>query len=66
MVAEGEEGGGGLAWEAGVSRGLAKVLLRSTGHWKLYPMINHSGKEYEKYIYIIESLCYTAEINPVL
>ena len=53
MVAEGEEGGGGLEWESGVSRGLAKVLLRSTGHWKLYPMINHSGKEYEKYTYYV-------------
>ena len=52
MAAGGEEGGGGLEWESGVSR---KVLLGSTGNWELYPMINHRGKEYEQvciYVYI--------------
>ena len=30
-------------------------------------LMNHDGKEYEKeYIYITESLCYTAEINTTL
>ena len=28
-----------------------------------YLVINHHGKEYEKYIYIYESHCYKAEIK---
>ena len=47
------QGGGGV-WEVGVSRCKLlciewinnKVLLYSTGNYILYPMINHSGKEY--------------------
>ena len=46
--------GGGLEWEAGVSRCKLlyrewinnKVLLYSTGNYIQYPMINHNGKEY--------------------
>ena len=42
-----------------------KILLYSTGNSIQYPVINHSGKEYEKIIHIciIESLCCTAEIK---
>ena len=61
MVAKGEEGGGRMAWEFGISRCKLlhirwinnKVLLYSTGNYIQYPVINHNGKEYEKeYIYI--------------
>ena len=59
MVAKGEEAGGGMEWEAGVSRCRllyigwinSKVLLYSiysTGKYIQYPVINHNGKEYEK------------------
>ena len=70
------QGGGGwgkVEREIGVSRcGLLytewinnKVLLYSTENYIPYPMINHNGKEYKNVyiICIIESLCYTAEIN---
>ena len=45
-----------------------KVLLYSTENYIQYPVINCSGKEYEKnvYICITESLCCTAEINTTL
>ena len=44
-----------------------QVLLYSTGNYIEYPVINHSGKEYEKeYMWIIESLCSTEEINTML
>ena len=45
-----------------------KILLCSTGNCIQYPGINHSGKEYEKKIYmcITESLYCTAEINTTL
>ena len=77
MVAKGEEAGGGMEWEAGVSRCRIlyiewinnKVLLYSTGKYIQYPVINHNGKEYKKeciYICITESLCCTAEINTTL
>ena len=33
-----------------------KVLLYSTGNYMKYPVISHNGKEYEKNIYITESL----------
>ena len=58
MVAKGE-GLGDL--EFGISRCQLlyiewidnKVLLYSTGNYIHYPVINHSGKEYEKeYIYV--------------
>ena len=60
MVAKGEGVGGGMEWEAGVSRCKllyigwinSKVLLCSTGNCIQYPMINHNGKEYKKRIYI--------------
>ena len=66
--------GGGLEWEAGVSRCKLlyrewtnnKVLLYSTGNYIQYPMINHNGKGYLKknvYICITESLCCTLETN---
>ena len=44
-----------------------KVLLYSTGNYIQYPVINYSGEEYEKTIYIYicitESLGYTTEIR---
>ena len=73
VVARGIEGG--LKWEAGISRCQLlylgcinnKVLMYSTGSYIQYPMINHDGKEFKKkmneYIYITESLCYTAVIQ---
>ena len=56
MVAKGEVGGEGMEWEFGISRCKLvcigwinnKVLLYSTGNSIQYPIINHSGKEYEK------------------
>ena len=60
MVAEGEGVEGGMNWEFGISRCKLlytewinkKVLLYSTGNCAMiyikYPVINHSGKEYEK------------------
>ena len=56
MVAEGEGVEGGMNWEFGISRCKLlytewinkKVLLCSTGNYIKYPVINHSGKEYEK------------------
>ena len=48
-------GGGGTDWEFEISRckllpigWINKVLLYSTGNYIQYPVINHSGKEYEK------------------
>ena len=63
VVAKGEGIGGGMEWEAGVSRCNLlyiewinnKALLYSTGNYIQYPMINHNGKEYYKqniYVYI--------------
>ena len=54
MVAKGEEGGGGVDWEFGISGCKLlytawinnKVLLYSTGNYIQYPVINHNGKEY--------------------
>ena len=42
--------------------------LYSAGNYIQYPMINHSGKEYKKDVYmcIIGSLWCTMEINPTL
>ena len=41
-----------------------ELLLYSTGNYIQYPMINHTGKEYEKeYICTTESLFWTAKIN---
>ena len=62
-----------MEWEVGVSRCKLlyiewinnKVLLYSTGNYIKYPVINHTGKEYEK-VCITESLCCTAEINTTL
>ena len=59
MVAKGERGEGGKAWEFGISRCKLvyigwinnKDLLYSTGNYMLYPVINHNEKEYEK-VYI--------------
>ena len=75
MVAEGEEGEGRVDWEFGISRDKLlyigwinnKVLLRSTGNYIQYPVINHNRKEYEKeYTCITESFLHTAEINTTL
>ena len=60
MVAKGEGFGGGMEWEAGVSRCKLlymewinnKLLLSSTGNYIQYPMINHNGKEYKKRMYV--------------
>ena len=45
-----------------------QVLLYSIENYVHYPTINHNGREYKKsmYICIIESLCYTADINTTL
>ena len=56
VVANGEEVGGGMEWEVGVSRCKllciewinTKVLLCSTENYIHYPMIKHNRKEYEK------------------
>ena len=82
MVAKGEGVGGGMEWEAGVSRCKLvyiewinnKVLLYSTENYIQNPMINHNGKEYflnvciniNIYIHITESLCCTAANNTTL
>ena len=50
------EGGEGMDWEFGISRGKLlyiewinnKVLLYRTGNYIQYPVISHKGKEYEK------------------
>ena len=41
------------------------TVEHNTGNYIQYPVINHNGKEYEKYTYICitEILCYTTEIN---
>ena len=49
-------GGGGIYWEFGISKCKLvytgwinnRVLLRSTGNYIQYPVINHNGEEYEK------------------
>ena len=56
VVAKGEGVEGEMNWEFGISRCKLlytewinkKVLLYSTGNYIKYPVINHSGKEYEK------------------
>ena len=56
VVANGEEVGGGMEWEVGVSRCKLlyiecmnnQVVLSSTENYIQYPMINHNGKEYIK------------------
>ena len=57
MATKGEsEGGGGINWEFGINRYTLlcikeinnKILLYSTGNYIQYPVINHSGKEYEE------------------
>ena len=60
-------------WKFGMSRckllyigWINKVLLYITGNYIQYLMIYHNGKEYKKWIYITESLCYVAEINATL
>ena len=76
QVRQGRQGRG-MDWEFGISRckllyigWINKVLLYSTGNCIQYPVINHNGKEYEKYVYmyvcICESLCRTVEINTTL
>ena len=73
---QGREGGRGRHWEFGVRRCKLlhrewinnKVLMQSTGKYIQYPVINHNGKEYKKYVYMCmtESLCCTAEIGTML
>ena len=75
MVARGEGNGRGTDWKFGISTDWInnKVLLYSIENYIQYPVINHSGKEYEKYIYLhiymyiyqTESLFCTVEINTV-
>ena len=56
MVAKWESRGGGMGWEAGISRCKllyiewvnTKILLQNTGNYIHYPMINHNGEEYKK------------------
>ena len=53
VVAKGQEVGGGMEWEVGISRCKLlyiewinnKVLLCSTGNYIQHPMINRNGKE---------------------
>ena len=53
---QGGGGGGGMEWEFGISRCNLlhikwinnKVLLYRIGNYIQYPVINHTGKEYEK------------------
>ena len=53
VVAKGEEGGGGMDCEFGISKCKLlyiewisnKVLLYSTGNYIQHPVINHNGKE---------------------
>ena len=59
VVAKGEVGRGGIDWEFGIGRYKLlytkwinnKILLYSTGNYIQYFVINHNGKEYDKYIY---------------
>ena len=52
------EGVGGINWKVGIDmytllyikQKTNKDLLYSTGNYVQYPIINHNGKEYEKYI----------------
>ena len=54
VVAEGEELGGGMGWEVGISRCKllymewinSKALLYSTENYIQNLIINHNGKEY--------------------
>ena len=70
-----------MDWEFGISKCKLlfiewinnKVLLYSTPNYIQYPVINHSGKEYEKEcihicvrVCVNESLCCTVEINITL
>ena len=56
VVAKGEEGGGRMDWEFGISRCKLvyigwinnKVLLYSAENCIQYPVIHHNGKEYKK------------------
>ena len=77
VVAKREGGGRGMDWEFGIGRCKLlhvgwinnKVLLKSTGNYIQYPVINDNGKEYEKecmYISTTESCCCPAEINTTL
>ena len=74
VVAKGEGLGGGMEWDAGVSRCKLlyidwinnKVLPYSTENYIQYLMINHNGKEYFKNVYITESLFCTAVVNTTL
>ena len=69
-----------MDWESGISGSKPsyrewiknKILQYSSGNYIQYNVIYHNGKEKFKvyiythtYIYITESLCYTAEINTV-
>ena len=67
MLSRERKSGGGMDWEFGISRYKLvyigwinnKVLLYSTGNNIQYAVINHNGKEYEKYfIYISLSPIY--------
>ena len=76
----GRKGRGMTEWEVGISRYKLlyieciskKVLLCNTGNYIQYPVINHNGKERKGiyntfiYIYITESFCCIAEINPTM
>ena len=61
------EGEGGKDWEFGISRCKLvymgwinnKVLFCSTGNSSQYPVISHSGKEYEKEYMEIVTLLYS-------
>ena len=64
------QGGRGKGWTGSLGLKLInnKVPLNSTGNYIQYPMINREWRRISKwkYIYITESVCCTAEINPTL
>ena len=43
----------------------SKVLLYSTGNYIQYPVINHNGKEYEKYVCVCMCAC-TSQVAMVV
>ena len=73
MVDKGEGVRGGMDWEFEMSRCQQlhvewinnKALLCSTGNSIQHPMINHSGRNMKKFVYICmtEPFCCTVETN---
>ena len=49
VFGEGPTGSWGLACKLSQTEWINKILLHSTRNYIQYPVINHNGKEYEKY-----------------